>query len=84
MPRLYREAPVNGIWEGTGNVICLDILRTAARAPDALAAFVGELKRSSGADKRLDTYVGRLEQALTGWEMEDGRWDTGDGRWEMG
>jgi putative acyl-CoA dehydrogenase len=64
MPRLYREAPVNGIWEGTGNVICLDILRTIARAPDALAAYVGELKAAAGGDRRLDTYVGALEKAL--------------------
>lgn len=71
MPRLYREAPVNGIWEGTGNVICLDILRTAARSPDALTAYVGEMKRSAGADKRLDTYVGRIEQALKSWAAEE-------------
>ena len=63
MPRLYREAPVNGIWEGTGNVICLDILRTIARAPDALAAFAGELKAAAGGDRRLDTYVGEIEKA---------------------
>jgi putative acyl-CoA dehydrogenase len=64
MPRLYREAPVNGIWEGSGNVLCLDILRTIARTPDALAAYVGELKAAAGADRRLDTYVGALEKSL--------------------
>jgi putative acyl-CoA dehydrogenase len=64
MPRLYREAPVNGIWEGSGNVLCLDILRTIARTPDALAAYAGELKAAAGADRRLDTYVGALEKSL--------------------
>ena len=64
MPRLYREAPVNGIWEGSGNVLCLDILRTIARAPDALAAYVGELKAATGADRRLDAFVGALENSL--------------------
>jgi putative acyl-CoA dehydrogenase len=64
MPRLYREAPVNGIWEGSGNVLCLDILRTIARTPDALAAYVDEIKAAAGADRRLDTYVGALEKSL--------------------
>jgi putative acyl-CoA dehydrogenase len=64
MPRLYREAPVNGIWEGSGNVLCLDILRTIARTPDALAAYVDEIKAAAGADRRLDTFVGALENAL--------------------
>jgi putative acyl-CoA dehydrogenase len=64
MPRLYREAPVNGIWEGSGNVLCLDILRTIARTPDALAAYVGELKAATGADRRLDAFVGALENSL--------------------
>jgi putative acyl-CoA dehydrogenase len=64
MARLYREAPVNGIWEGSGNVLCLDILRTIARTPDALAAYVDEIKAAAGADRRLDTFVGALENAL--------------------
>jgi putative acyl-CoA dehydrogenase len=64
MARLYREAPVNGIWEGSGNVLCLDILRTIARTPDALAAYVDEIKAAAGADRRLDTYVGALEKSL--------------------
>jgi putative acyl-CoA dehydrogenase len=71
MPRLYREAPVNGIWEGTGNVICLDILRTIARAPDALAAYAGELKAAAGADRRLKAYVGDLEKSLKSGALDE-------------
>src|SRR5690606_30977034 len=42
MPRLYREAPVNSIWEGSGNVICLDVLRALGREPEALEALLAE------------------------------------------
>ncbi|WP_029004475.1 acyl-CoA dehydrogenase family protein [Azorhizobium doebereinerae] len=48
LPRLYREAPVNAIWEGTGTVVALDLLRAAAREPDAVRALVGELAAEAG------------------------------------
>ncbi|MSU89128.1 DNA alkylation response protein [Rhodobacteraceae bacterium 2CG4] len=54
LPMLYREAPLNGIWEGAGNVICLDILRTLARAPEAAAALDAELDAAGGADRAYD------------------------------
>ena len=54
LPWLYREAPLNGIWEGAGNVICLDILRTVMREPGALAAVAAELDAARGADRRYD------------------------------
>ncbi|MFC2967845.1 acyl-CoA dehydrogenase family protein [Acidimangrovimonas pyrenivorans] len=54
MPWLYREAPLNGIWEGSGNVICLDILRTVAREPAAAEAVMAELLAAKGADRRYD------------------------------
>jgi putative acyl-CoA dehydrogenase len=57
MPRLYREAPLNSIWEGSGNVICLDILRALSREPEAAEALTRELRSAFGADKRLDHYV---------------------------
>jgi putative acyl-CoA dehydrogenase len=60
MPRLYREAPLNGIWEGSGNVIALDVLRALVKTPETLEAFFGELDESAGADARLDAYVGGL------------------------
>ena len=64
MPRLFRESPLNGIWEGSGNVICLDVLRAMAREPQALEAFVGELDSVAGADDRLDAAVARVRSEL--------------------
>ncbi|WP_329042336.1 acyl-CoA dehydrogenase family protein [Streptomyces sp. NBC_00178] len=55
MPRLYREAPLNGIWEGSGNVNALDMLRALAREPESLHAFGAEIEAAAGADARLDT-----------------------------
>jgi putative acyl-CoA dehydrogenase len=54
MPMLYREAPLNGIWEGSGNVICLDILRSLAREPRAGEALNAMLDRVRGGDRRYD------------------------------
>ena len=54
LPMLYREAPLNSIWEGSGNVICLDILRTLAREPAAGAALTAELGAVAGQDRRFD------------------------------
>ncbi|MFE2544063.1 acyl-CoA dehydrogenase family protein [Actinacidiphila glaucinigra] len=54
MPRLYREAPLNGIWEGSGNVNALDVLRALTREPDSLEAFRAEVEAAAGGDARLD------------------------------
>ncbi|MFV0361198.1 acyl-CoA dehydrogenase family protein [Tropicimonas sp.] len=54
MPMLYREAPVNSIWEGSGNVICLDILRTLSRVPLAAGALASELDAATGANRHYD------------------------------
>jgi putative acyl-CoA dehydrogenase len=64
MPRLYREAPLYGIWEGTGNVICLDVLRSLEREPETAAAFMAELRRGRGVDRRLDAAIERVEAML--------------------
>ena len=64
MPRLYREAPLNGIWEGSGNVNALDVLRALIREPDALTAFRAEIAAAAGADSRLDAAWRRLEAEL--------------------
>jgi putative acyl-CoA dehydrogenase len=64
MPRLYREAPLNGIWEGSGNVNALDLLRAAARAPESLAAFFAEIATVRGSDTRLDDASRQLAAAL--------------------
>ncbi len=63
MPRLYREAPLNAIWEGSGNVIALDVLRTLQREPAARAALEAELDSACGLDGRLDGWV-RSTRAL--------------------
>jgi putative acyl-CoA dehydrogenase len=65
MPRLYREAPLNGIWEGTGNVICLDVLRAMKRQPDTVAALLAELALARGGDRRLDAFLDELETELS-------------------
>lgn len=64
LPRLYREAPVNAIWEGSGNVICLDVQRAMLREPDSVPAFLAELHLARGADDRLDALVATLEATL--------------------
>ncbi len=57
LPMLFREAPLNGIWEGSGNVICLDALRTLAKEPRAVAALNAELDAALGQDKRYDAVL---------------------------
>jgi len=64
LPRLYREAPVNSIWEGAGNVVCLDVLRALTREPDSIEAVLAELQGARGADLRLDARLVRLSNAL--------------------
>ena len=60
LPRLYREAPLNSIWEGSGNVNALDVLRALAREPDAVAAVRQEVELARGADRRLDAALAQL------------------------
>ncbi len=62
MPRLYREAPLASIWEGSGNVMSLDVLRALTRSPRALEVFVAEIEQAGGADPRLDSSVAKLKQ----------------------
>jgi putative acyl-CoA dehydrogenase len=65
MPRLFRESPLNSIWEGSGNVAALDLLRAMAREPQAVAAFFAEVELAAGADARLDAAVKEVKDALT-------------------
>ncbi|MFO1158754.1 MAG: acyl-CoA dehydrogenase family protein [Reyranellaceae bacterium] len=64
MARLYREAPLNGIWEGSGNIIALDVLRAIARTPDTVPAFLDEVRRARSGDRRLDDAIAQLETEL--------------------
>ena len=64
LPRLFRESPLNSIWEGSGNVNALDVLRALDREPETAEAFVAEMRLADGADARLDEAVARLEREL--------------------
>jgi putative acyl-CoA dehydrogenase len=64
LARLYREFPVNSIWEGSGNVMCLDVLRAFAKGPETRAALAAELGLAAGRDARYDAYCARLLDGL--------------------
>jgi putative acyl-CoA dehydrogenase len=64
LPRLYREAPVNSIWEGAGNVMALDVLRVLQREPEAVEIVVDGLEREAGDDAHLRAGVERIRQML--------------------
>jgi putative acyl-CoA dehydrogenase len=66
MPRLYREAPLASIWEGSGTVAALDVLRAVVREPESVDALLAELDLASAADRRLDGAVLDLKDMLTG------------------
>ncbi len=70
LPRLYREAPLNGIWEGSGNVICLDVLRTLQREPDALELVLAEIRPAAGERPELAAQLERIIAMLKGGELE--------------
>lgn len=71
MPMLFRESPLNSIWEGSGNVNALDVLRALTREPEALNAWIVEVGRARGEDPRLDRAVDAvLESLADASEME--------------
>ncbi|MEO6953633.1 MAG: isovaleryl-CoA dehydrogenase [Polyangia bacterium] len=65
LPRLLREAPLNSIWEGSGNIQCLDVLRAMAREPESRNAFFDELALTRGAHASYDAGVRELESMLS-------------------
>jgi putative acyl-CoA dehydrogenase len=65
LPRIYREMPVNSIWEGSGNVMCLDVLRALGREPDAAESILAEVRDAATADRRLTAFAAVLESRLT-------------------
>jgi putative acyl-CoA dehydrogenase len=73
MPRLFRESPLNGIWEGSGNVMCLDVLRAMAREPATLDAFLAEVEPARQAEARLDAAVTALQKELTDLDAIEAR-----------
>jgi putative acyl-CoA dehydrogenase len=64
LPRLYREAPLNSIWEGSGNVICLDVLRAMQREPASIYVLLDEMEDSRSADRRLGAAIDVLKDML--------------------
>jgi putative acyl-CoA dehydrogenase len=66
MPRLFRESPLNSIWEGSGNVQCLDVLRAMVKSPAAVDAFFAEVEEGAVAEPRLDSYAKALRDELPG------------------
>jgi len=73
LPRLYREAPLSSIWEGSGNVMCLDVLRAMGRSPESVEAFFAEIDLARGADHRLDAFVDRLRIDLADFDAVETR-----------
>ncbi len=73
MPRLYREAPLNSIWEGSGNVIALDLMRAMSRHPESVESFLAEVDAAAGADRRLDTAVKLLRDEIATSDMVESR-----------
>jgi len=73
MPRLYREAPVMSVWEGSGNVQALDVLRAMAKSPEATEAFADEVGAAAGAEPRLDRFGAALAAELADPEAMESR-----------
>ena len=66
MPRLFRESPLNSIWEGSGNVQCLDVLRAMVKSPASVEAFFAEVEEGAVAEPRLRAFVATLREELPG------------------
>jgi putative acyl-CoA dehydrogenase len=73
MARLYREAPLNSLWEGSGNVMCLDLLRSIAQEPGALPLLIDEISEARGADRRFDAFLDRMSGSFSGAERDEGQ-----------
>jgi putative acyl-CoA dehydrogenase len=72
MPLLYRDAPLGSIWEGSGNVAALDVMRALVKEPDGLPAFMSECELAAGADARLDAHLNRVrERTAAVFESDD-------------
>ena len=73
MPRLFRESPLASIWEGSGNVQCLDVLRAMARNPASVDAYFAEVDEAADAEPRLDSYAASVRDELTDLEQIEAR-----------
>jgi putative acyl-CoA dehydrogenase len=79
LPRLYREAPLNSIWEGSGNIQCLDVLRTMIKEPAALEVVLLELEEARGRDRQFDVHLEQLKAAARTFDRPDS--ETSARRW---
>ena len=70
LPRLYRQAPLNSIWEGSGNIQCLDVLRALQREPGAIDALRAELQAAAGRQRDFDAATTALERDLADWAAQ--------------
>jgi putative acyl-CoA dehydrogenase len=73
LPRLYREAPLASIWEGSGNVQALDVLRAMVRSPESVEAFANEIGEGAAAEPRLDAFAGALRRDLANLDEIEAR-----------
>ncbi len=64
LPRLYREMPVNSIWEGSGNIMCLDVMRVLSKQPAAMELLAAECAEVKGQNRHLDRAWRQLQQLL--------------------
>ena len=71
--RLYRELPLNSIWEGSGNVMCLDVLRVLARDPQAAGAVIAELKSEAQGDRALTGAIAGLAERIARGAIDEGQ-----------
>jgi putative acyl-CoA dehydrogenase len=73
MPRMYREAPLNSIWEGSGNVICLDVLRAMVKSPESVQVFFEEIEATAPAEPAVAESVRKLKADLSDFEGIEAR-----------
>ncbi|MHB1716901.1 MAG: acyl-CoA dehydrogenase family protein [Acidimicrobiales bacterium] len=73
LPRLFRQSPVNGVWEGSGNVICLDVIRALMREPRSLESFFDEIDLAGGGNARLDAAARDLRSDLAESRAQEGQ-----------
>ena len=71
VPRLYRQAPLNSIWEGSGNIQCLDVLRALSREPETGAALLAEIETAMGSDAGFDRTVAELHAHLASQSFDE-------------
>jgi len=74
MPQIYRDIELNSVWEGSGNVAALDVLRAAAKEPEGLPAFLEECELAAGGDARLDDHLARVREGMSALGGPDTQW----------